>query len=56
MPNAKGIPYTGLSNAHLETLAIGDRVKAPVDSMPFDAREYLEFELSGSDNFGDWVG
>jgi arylsulfatase len=52
--NAKGIPYTGLSNARPETKAIGDRVKAVADSMPFNVREYLEFEIPGSDSVGDW--
>jgi arylsulfatase A-like enzyme len=52
--NAKGIPYTGLSNARPETKAIADRVKAVVDSMPFSVREYLEFELPGGDSVGDW--
>jgi arylsulfatase len=52
--NAKGIPYTGLSNARPETKAIADRVKAVADSMPFDVEEYLKFDLPGSDNAGDW--
>jgi arylsulfatase len=52
--NAKGIPYTGLSNARPETKAIGDRVKAVADSMPFNVKEYLEFEIPGSDSVGDW--
>jgi arylsulfatase len=52
--NAKGIPYTGLSNARPETKAIGDRVKAVVENMPFDVTEYLEFEIPGSDSIGDW--
>jgi arylsulfatase len=52
--NAKGIPYTGLSNARPETKAIADRVRAVVDSMPFDVEEYLEFEIPGSDSVGDW--
>ncbi len=52
--NAKGIPYTGLSNARPETKAIADRVRAVADSMPFDVEEYLEFEIPGSDSVGDW--
>ena len=52
--NAKGIPYTGLSNARPETLAIGDRVKALADALPFDVQEYIEFEIPGSDSVGDW--
>ena len=54
MPNAEGIPYTGLSNARPETLAIGERVRAAVEAMPFDVREYLAFENPGSDDVGDW--
>ena len=52
--NGKGIPYTGLSNARPETKAIGARVKAVVDNMPFDVEEYLEFDIPGSDAVGDW--
>jgi len=54
--NAKGIPYTGLSNARPETKAIGERVKAYMENMPFDIKEYLEHELPGSDEVGDWGG
>ncbi len=52
--NGKGIPYTGLSNARPETLAIADRVKKVLEAMPFDVREYLEFEAPGEDSVGDW--
>ncbi|RLD97600.1 MAG: sulfatase, partial [Bacteroidetes bacterium] len=52
--NGKGIPYTGLSNARPETKAIGERVKAYMKNMPFDIKEYLEFEMPGSDEVGDW--
>ena len=52
--NAKGIPYTGLSNARPETKEIGERVKAYMEKMPFDIEEYLEHEIPGSDNVGDW--
>jgi len=52
--NAKGIPYTGLSNARPETLAIGERVNAYMKKMPFDIKEYLEHEIPGSDKVGDW--
>jgi len=45
---AHGIPYTGLSNARPETLAIGDQVRRSVDNMPFDVRELLEFDIPGS--------
>ena len=54
VPNAKGIPYTGLSNARPETLAIADRVHALADLLPFDVEEYLEFDIPGSDSVGDW--
>ena len=50
----KGIPYTGLSNARPETKAIAKRVRATVESMPFDVKEYLGFDLPGSDAVGDW--
>ena len=52
--NAKGIPYTGLSNARPETKAIGERVKANMEKMPFDIKEYLEHKIPGSDKVGDW--
>jgi len=54
MPNAHGIPYTSLSNARPETRAIAERVKRHVQNMPFDIKEYLEFDLPGSDSIGDW--
>ena len=52
--NAHGIPYTGLSNARPETKAIADRVKRNIENMPFDIKEYLEFDVPGSDSVGDW--
>jgi len=30
------------------------RVKAAVEAMPFDVREYLDFEVPGGDVEGDW--
>lgn len=54
MPNASGIPYTGLSNARPETKAIAERVKRDIENMLFDVKEYLEFDLPGSDSVGDW--
>jgi hypothetical protein len=54
VPYPKRIPYTGLTNACPKTLAIADRVEAAVEAMSFDVREYLEFELPGSDTVGDW--
>ena len=53
-PNAKGIPYTGLSNARPETRAIGERIKTYMKNMPFDIKEYLEHDIPGSDSVGDW--
>ena len=52
--NGRGVPYTGLSNARPETRAIGDRVRRLVREMPFDVEEYLEIDIPGSDNVGDW--
>ncbi|MBY6212099.1 sulfatase-like hydrolase/transferase [Microbulbifer agarilyticus] len=54
MPNAKGIPYTGLSNARPETKAIAERVKQVTEELPFSVESYLEFYLPGSDKVGDW--
>lgn len=50
--NAKGIPYTGLSNARPETKAIGERVKANIEKAPFDLEDFLKFETPSQD--GDW--
>ena len=52
--NAKGIPYTGLTNARPETREIGERVRRYLEKMPFDIDEYLEFEMPGSKTVGDW--
>jgi arylsulfatase len=52
--NAKGIPYTGLSNARPETKEIAVRVKRDLKNMPFDIKEYLEHKIPGSDSVGDW--
>ncbi|MEE9365383.1 MAG: sulfatase-like hydrolase/transferase, partial [Dehalococcoidales bacterium] len=54
VPKAHGIPYTGLSNARPETKAIADRVKRNMKNMPFDIKEYLEFDVPGTDSIGDW--
>jgi arylsulfatase len=54
VPKAHGIPYTGLSNARPETKAIADRVKSNIKNMPFDIKEYLEFDIAGTDVDGDW--
>jgi hypothetical protein len=53
-PNAKGIPYTGLSNARPETKAILDRVKQNMGNMPFDINEYINFEPPWPTPDGDW--
>ena len=54
--NAKGIPYTGLSNARPETKEIGERIERYLKNMPFDIKEYLEHDVPGSDEVGDWGG
>jgi len=54
MPCGHGIPYTGLSNARPETKAIGERIRRELENMPFDVKEYLEFDVPGSDSVGDW--
>ncbi len=46
-PKAHGIPYTGLSNARPETKAIGEQMRRNIRRLPFDPREYLEFEVPG---------
>ena len=38
--NAKGIPYTGLSNTHPETKAIAEQVKRNMENMQFDMPLY----------------
>ena len=43
-----GIPYTGLSNARPETKAIADQMRRNIKNLPFDIREFLEFEIPGS--------
>ncbi len=53
-PNAHGIPYTGLSNARPETKAIADQVRRNLENMPFDFREYIEFDVPGGKVEGDW--
>jgi arylsulfatase len=53
-PNAKGIPYTGLSNARPETRAIAEQVKRSMDNMPFDITEYIEFDIQWPTPDGDW--
>jgi arylsulfatase len=52
MPNAHGIPYTGLSNARPETRAIGERINREIEAMPFDVEEFLEYDIPGSDSEG----
>jgi len=53
MPNAKGIPLTGLSNARPETLALEAELKRVLDLLPFDAAEYIEMDTPWSTE-GDW--
>ena len=54
VPNAHGIPYTGLTNARPETVEIGERVRRLIKQMPFDVNDYLEHDIPGSDGVGDW--
>ena len=54
VPKGHGIPYTGLSNARPETRAIAERVERGMKNMPFDIKEYLEFDVPGTDSGGDW--
>jgi arylsulfatase len=54
-PNAKGIPYTGLSNARPETTAIAERVERYIKNMPFDVGEFLAFQRPPArDSVGDF--
>jgi arylsulfatase len=53
-PNAKGVPYTGLSNARPETKAVAERAKRYLEAMPFDMKEYLEVEFPESKVDPDW--
>ena len=53
VPNARGIPLTGLSNARPETKAIGDIVKRNLEALPFDVSEYLEMDIPWKVE-GDW--
>lgn len=43
-----GNPYTGLSNARPETKAIVEDLQRNIENIPFDVREYIEFEIPGS--------
>ena len=47
-PKSYGVPYTGLSNARPETKAIVEDLQRNIENMPFDVREYIEFEIPGS--------
>ena len=44
MPNGKGIPLTGLSNARPETKAIEAMVRQNIEGLPFTLQEYLKHE------------
>ena len=54
MPNGKGIPYTGLSNARPETKAIKDMVENQMKLMPIDVEKYIQFDGSKMKVNGDW--
>ena len=54
MPNGKGIPLTGLSNARPETKAIGEMVRKNIKAMPFDIEDYIEVEMPWDETEGDW--
>lgn len=54
VPNGHGIPYTGLANARPETKAIAERIKRNLEHMPFSVEEFLEFDIPGSKEVGDW--
>jgi arylsulfatase len=43
-PKARGIPLTGLSNARPETLAIGEKLEALREHLPFDPFEFMDWE------------
>ena len=45
VPNAKGLPLTGLSNARPETKRIAETVARNLAELPFDIREVLDVEL-----------
>ena len=40
--NAKGIPYTGLSNPRPETLEIEKRLKREKEAMPSSIRKHMD--------------
>ena len=54
MPNGRGIPLTGLSNARPETLAIKERVQRNIDELPFDIDDVIELDIPGGKIEGDW--
>jgi arylsulfatase len=54
VPNAKGIPLTGLSNARPETKAIGEMVRKNIKAMPFDVKDYIEMDMPWGDVDPDW--
>ena len=53
MPNGKGIPLTGLSNARPETLAIGEKIRAVLELLPIDPEKYIESDAPWVVD-GDW--
>lgn len=53
-PNAKGVPYRGLSNARPETKAIIDGIQKNIENMPFTIEEYMEFDIPVEKVDPDW--
>ena len=53
MMNGRDIPLTGLSNARPETLAIGEKVRAMLELVPIDPKEYVETDAPWPVD-GDW--
>ncbi len=54
VPNARGIPLTGLSNARPETLEIGERIQRNVDALPFNVKDVIKLDIPGGKIEGDW--
>lgn len=44
-PKDRGIPFMGIENARPETIAIGERLEALREGLPFDPFEFVEFEM-----------
>jgi arylsulfatase A-like enzyme len=54
-PKARGIPFTGISNARPETLAIETDIEALRDRLPFDPLEFMDWEPPWEDGKVDVV-